>query len=204
MLQKRKTALHRQKVKNHHKAIRAAFAKASFMAEVEDPRKQLQSQKSVAIEEALSSLPSIQRPAFQTSLEQVKAKGPRGVRYARVWVMNCLLLHTTSQRKYNLLQNTKLLPLPTTSRLNQPHRWAEPGQRSLARMWFSVNCSLRSKCSLHQPMCCIPDLHANVLCFWLHERLPERCEVATPLLCFQRSDASLGAIQSNSAYQPGS
>lgn len=89
------------------------------MAEVDDLRKQLQSQKPVAIEEALSSLPPIQRLAFQTSLQQVKAKGPRGVRYTRVWIMNFLLLRIASPRAYNLLRNTKLLPLPTTSRLNQ-------------------------------------------------------------------------------------
>ncbi|KAH8027861.1 hypothetical protein HPB51_010828 [Rhipicephalus microplus] len=121
MLQKQKRASQRQKkVKNlHKKAIRAASARVSFMVEVADLRKQLQSQKSVAIEKTLSSLPPIQRLAFQTSLQQVKAKSPRGVRYTKVWVMNCLLLRIASPRAYNLLRTTKLLPLPTTSRLNQ-------------------------------------------------------------------------------------
>lgn len=89
------------------------------MTEVENLKKQLASQQSAAIEEALSSLPPVQQLAFQTSLQQVKAKGPQGVRYTRVWVMNCLLLRIASPKAYNLLRNTKLLPLPTTSRLNQ-------------------------------------------------------------------------------------
>ncbi|KAH8027288.1 hypothetical protein HPB51_004115 [Rhipicephalus microplus] len=57
--------------------------------------------------------------AFKMSLKQMEAKGPQGVRYTRSWVLNCLLLHISSPKAYNVIRKMNSLPLPTTSRLNQ-------------------------------------------------------------------------------------
>ena len=80
---------------------------------------ELTNEKSQSISKALSTLPPIQQLAIEASLKQVHAKGPKGVRYTRAWIMNCLLLRVASPKAYNMLRNMKLLPLPTCSRLSQ-------------------------------------------------------------------------------------
>lgn len=82
-------------------------------------KEQLTSEKSASISKHLMSLPPLQQLAFKTSLKQMEAKGPQGVRYSRSWVLNCLLLHISSPKAYNLIRKMNLLPLPTCSRLNQ-------------------------------------------------------------------------------------
>lgn len=109
-----------KKMKNlQKKAMRAAAAKVAFLKEIKNLKEELTCRPTETIKEAIKSLPPIQQVAFETSLNNVKVKGPQGVRYARTWVMNCLLLRIASPKAYNLLRSMKLLPLPTCSRLNQ-------------------------------------------------------------------------------------
>lgn len=119
--QKQKRQVCKQKkVKNlQKKAIRAAAARVSFMKNMAELKEKLTSERSSSINEHLMSLPPLQQLAFKMSLKQMEAKGPQGVRYTRSWVLNCLLLHISSPKAYNLIRKMNLLPLPTTSRLNQ-------------------------------------------------------------------------------------
>ncbi|KAL1482039.1 hypothetical protein MTO96_015125 [Rhipicephalus appendiculatus] len=101
------------------KAMRAAAARISFLESIKNLKEQLSAKDSVKLKDALGSLPPIQQLAFETSLKQVQAKCPQGMRYTRMWVTNCLLLRIASPKAYGLLRSMKLLPLPTSSRLNQ-------------------------------------------------------------------------------------
>lgn len=96
--------------------MRAAPAKVAFMKEIKNLKQEWTWRPAETIREAIKFLPPIQQVAFELSLNNVKVKGPQGVRYARTWVMNCLLLRIASHKAYNLLRSMKLLALPTCSR----------------------------------------------------------------------------------------
>ncbi|KAH8031901.1 hypothetical protein HPB51_021543 [Rhipicephalus microplus] len=139
-----------KKVKNlQKKAIRAAAARVSFMKNMAELKEKLTSERSSSINEHLMSLPPLQQIAFKMSLKQIEAKGPQGVRYTRSWVLNCLLLHISSPKAYNLIRKMNLLPLPTTSRLNQVLSGVPCNNRS---MWTHLGISGK----LHHPVNKIP------------------------------------------------
>lgn len=62
-------------------------------------------------------IPPLQRLALMTAFRQIKAKAPCGVRYSAEWLLNCMLVRIASPKAYKLLNDLKMLPLPSMSRL---------------------------------------------------------------------------------------
>lgn len=101
------------------RALRAAVRRSKLLGSVKELKTKLAAEPSNSLKEALSVLSPIQQKAFESSLKQVKAKKPQGMRYSSTWIMNCLLLRIASPKAYKLIRSMKLLALPTCSRLNQ-------------------------------------------------------------------------------------
>ncbi|KAH7932730.1 hypothetical protein HPB49_001788 [Dermacentor silvarum] len=74
------------------KVLRASAKRASFMQEVKMLNDKLRNEKSRSISQALSTLPPIQQLAFETSLKQVHAKGPKGGRDTAVAADHALVI----------------------------------------------------------------------------------------------------------------
>lgn len=67
----------------------------------------------------LAELPPLQCLACMPAFKQLKAKSACGMRYNAEWILNCMMLRISSPRAYKLISDTKVLPLPSLSRLTQ-------------------------------------------------------------------------------------
>lgn len=99
--------------------LRAVAAREKKKREVLDLKEKLEKTSEECIEKYLGGLPSLQRLSLMTAFQQIKAKAPCGMRYSAEWLLNCMLVRIASPRAYKLINDLKMLPLPSMSRLTQ-------------------------------------------------------------------------------------
>lgn len=75
--------------------------------------------KERAIEELLSTLPPTQQEAVKACINAAKAKSPRGRRYTKAWMYECILMRMKGPGLYRKMQLGNILPLPSPRQIQR-------------------------------------------------------------------------------------
>ncbi|KAK3932240.1 Retinol dehydrogenase 11, partial [Frankliniella fusca] len=154
----RRKALQKQRLRSVASAIKASKKRkelkktvknqrariTSLTGKLDEKMKLIDEMKQETVQKLLASLPPVQSIAVQACISAAKTKSPKGRRYSKQWMYECILMRMKGPALYRKMQQQNILPLPSTRTIQRYLRKMRPAY-GFQRSTFDL---LNQKCTV--------------------------------------------------------